>query len=190
MPAEVVHEIQLPMTWQLDAACMTTHAALCIMQGTVDGNEQLPACVEAGTCGTGGFAFGYWASKFAGLPEKAARTNSIEVGFLNLCLPILARQCTVHRLTGFSCTNLLACLWVRKADMCRKSVHAAVHIPVGVLVACMLLWTSLCSTYEHPCIGTCRCLVFLDRVYPCCLLAAESTSLMLLHVLCQCHRHR
>lgn len=37
-------------------------------------------------CGAGGFALGYWASKIAGLPEKAARTNSIEVRSLDaLC---------------------------------------------------------------------------------------------------------
>ncbi|KAL3155679.1 hypothetical protein ABBQ32_012705 [Trebouxia sp. C0010 RCD-2024] len=37
---------------------------------------------------TGGFAFGYWASRIAGLPEKAARTNSIEVMSLLHCVTI------------------------------------------------------------------------------------------------------
>ena len=51
-----------------------------------------PACW---VFGAGGFACGYWASKVAGLPEKAARTNSIEVTSLSalchtLCLPPLA----------------------------------------------------------------------------------------------------
>lgn len=37
-------------------------------------------------CCAGGFAFGYWASRIAGLPEKAARTNSIEVRSLLHCV--------------------------------------------------------------------------------------------------------
>ena len=52
------------------------------MRGTVDGDQQLLAGFEAWTCDAGGFAFGYGASNLAGLPEKAARTNSIEVRFL------------------------------------------------------------------------------------------------------------
>lgn len=39
-------------------------------------------------CFAGGFAFGYWASRIAGLPEKAARTNSIEVMSLLHCVTI------------------------------------------------------------------------------------------------------
>lgn len=135
-------------------------------------------------CGAGGFAFGYWASKMAGLPEKAARTNSIEVRFLvalhhNHCLPILVS--TVFGVVPCTCSLEFPCLYAYSSEqqMCVDKVFiAAVRISGGVLVVkctlcailCMRMFNSLASL--HWCMP---CLVFLDHVYRCSLPIAEST---------------
>lgn len=62
------------------------------------------------TLHAGGFAFGYGISKLAGLPEKAARTNSIEVGMQNSALgAVLAAVHFSDPLTAVPCA-LSACL--------------------------------------------------------------------------------
>lgn len=62
------------------------------------------------TLHTGGFVLGYGVSRLAGLPEKAARTNSIEVGMQNSALgAVLAAMHFQDPLTAVPCA-LSACL--------------------------------------------------------------------------------
>lgn len=74
----------------------------------------------------GGFAFGYAFSKFLGLPEKVARTNSIEVGMQNSALgallatahfpanPLAAVPCAISACTHSVMGSLLAAYWRRQ----------------------------------------------------------------------------
>lgn len=71
----------------------------------------------------GGFFFGYAASKALGVPEKAARTNSIEVGMQNSALgamlamkhfaanPLAAVPCAISACTHSVMGSLLAAFW-------------------------------------------------------------------------------
>ena len=75
------------------------------------------------TLHSGGFALGYFISKTLGLPEKVARTNSIEVGMQNSALgallatahfpanPLAAVPCAISACTHSVMGSLLAAFW-------------------------------------------------------------------------------
>lgn len=78
---------------------------------------------------TVGFFFGYTLSRLAGVPERAARTNSIEVGMQNSALgavlatahfpahPLAAVPCAISACVHSVMGSLLAAFWrFRRAD--------------------------------------------------------------------------
>jgi BASS family bile acid:Na+ symporter len=79
--------------------------------------------LAVGLLHAGGFAFGYGLSKVLGMPEKVARTNSIEVGMQNSALgallatthfagnPLAAVPCAISACTHSVMGSLLAAFW-------------------------------------------------------------------------------
>lgn len=100
---------------------MAQHAAAVMQAG-----PQLLAAVFA--LHAGGFFFGYAFSKVLGIPEKAARTNSIEVGMQNSALgallaslhfaahPLAAVPCAISACTHSVMGSLLAAFWRSQPD--------------------------------------------------------------------------
>lgn len=141
------------------------HYASCIVQ--LMAMRDFQHVLKLKTCGAGGFAFGYWASKLAGLPEKAARTNSIEVEYLvtlhpNHCLPILASK---HSYGNAPCTCLLGfprllhqtCLYAYSSEQqrcikkCSLQLCAQLYFCLWLNATYGLFCACLCSMCVHPC---------------------------------------
>ena len=92
--------------------------------------------LAVGILHAGGFALGYGLSKVLGMPEKVARTNSIEVGMQNSALgallatshfpgnPLAAVPCAISACTHSVMGSLLAAFWSRTAteEACKSPV--------------------------------------------------------------------
>ena len=93
---------------------------------------------------SGGFALGYTLSKVLGMPEKVARTNSIEVGMQNSALgallatahfpanPLAAVPCAISACTHSVMGSLLAAFWRSQPT---RDAPSAVAAPIAAPIA-------------------------------------------------------